>query len=88
MIGRWCEFDAGEADAWGEAATSAVLSQYHPSLSTVLMWLTNAPVAQPPRVFSEGAEVLSASKSMFTLANKARLAAHAAAPAAHAAARG
>jgi len=52
------------------------------------MWLTNAPVAQPPRVFSEGAEVLSASKSMFTLANKARLAAHAAAPAAHAAARG
>ncbi len=83
VVVQWCE--SGEADAWGEAATSAVLSQYHPSFSTVLMWLANAPVAQPPRVLSAGAAVLAASKGMGLLSAKARVAALAAAPAAHAA---
>jgi hypothetical protein len=43
----WCDVD--ESDAWGEAATSAVLTQYHSGLSAVLLWLSSTPAALPSR---------------------------------------
>lgn len=43
VAAMWCE--TTEADAWGEAA---ILTQYHPSLSAVLLWLVSSPFALLP----------------------------------------
>jgi len=49
QVGRlWCQVK--ESDAWGKAATSAVLTQYYSGLSAVLIWLSSAPAALHSRV--------------------------------------
>lgn len=55
-VGHWCEAD--ESRAWGKAATSAVLAQYHPGLARVFLWLASVSPAPPMREFTRGAVAL------------------------------
>jgi hypothetical protein len=70
----WCEVD--EADAWGKAAASAVLTQYFSGLSAVLLWLSSAPAVLPASVYMAGGPALAArlSHSRLASASQARTA--------------
>ena len=63
----WCEVD--EADAWGRAAASAVLTQYFSGLSAVLLWLSSAPAVLPASVYLAGGPALAARLSQRQLAS-------------------